>query len=115
MAVIVPKTAAPGKPWVFRADAIERDAVVDQSLLAKGFHIVIAPLTAQSGAVREQWDATYKFLTDHGFSKKPVHGRDRDGGRRSLRLGHREPGQGRLHLRPESRAAQPHVENAAAR
>ena len=46
--------------------------MVDQSLLAKGFHIVIAPLTAQSGAVREQWDATYKFLTDHGFSKKPV-------------------------------------------
>jgi pimeloyl-ACP methyl ester carboxylesterase len=22
--------------------------------------------------VREQWDATYKFLTDHGFSKKPA-------------------------------------------
>ena len=30
------------------------------------------PLTAQSGAVREQWDATYKLLTDHGFSRKPV-------------------------------------------
>ena len=72
MALVVPKTAAAGKPWVFRADAIERDAVVDQSLLARGFHIVIAPLTAQAGAVREQWDATYKFLTDHGFSKKPV-------------------------------------------
>ena len=73
MTVIVPKTAAPGKPWVFRADRIGRDAeVVDLALLAKGFHIVAAPVTAQSGPVREQWDAVYKLLTDNGFSRKPV-------------------------------------------
>jgi hypothetical protein len=73
MAVIVPKTVAPGKPWVFRADRIGRDAaVVDLALLAKGFHIVAAPVVAQSGPVREQWDAVYKLLTDHGFSKQPV-------------------------------------------
>ena len=30
------------------------------------------PVTAQSGPVREQWDAVYKQLTDNGFSKKPV-------------------------------------------
>jgi hypothetical protein len=73
MAVIVPKTAAPGKPWVFRADRIGREAaVVDLALLAKGFHIVAAPVTAQSGPVREQWDAVYTLLTDRGFSKKPV-------------------------------------------
>ena len=73
MAVIVPKTVAPGKPWVFRADRIGRDAaVVDLALLAKGFHIVAPPLLAQSGPVRDQWDAVYKLLTDHGFSRKPV-------------------------------------------
>lgn len=72
LAVIVPKAVAPGKPWVFRADAIGRDAVIDQALLAKGFHIVIPPLTAQSGPVRQQWDDAYKLMTDHGFSKKPV-------------------------------------------
>ncbi len=72
MAVIVPKAAAPGKPWVFRADPIGRDAAVDQALLAKGFHIVIAPLIAQAGPVRQQWDATYKRLVDQGFSRKPV-------------------------------------------
>jgi enterochelin esterase-like enzyme len=72
MAVVVPKTAAAGKPWVFRADPIARDAAVDQALLARGFHIVVAPLTAQSGAVREQWDAVYKRLVDLGFSRKPV-------------------------------------------
>lgn len=72
MAVIVTKTIAAGQPWVFRADPIERDALVDQALLAKGFHIVIAPLTEQAGPVQEQWDATYRFLTGHGFSRQPV-------------------------------------------
>lgn len=70
--VIVPKTSAPGKPWVFRADEIRRDAAVDQALLAEGFHIVVAPITAQAGPVREQWDALYKKMVDHGFSTKPV-------------------------------------------
>src|SRR2546428_9309624 len=64
--------AAPGKPWGFRADAITRDAVIDQALLARGFHIVLPPLTPQSGAVGTQWNAAYKLMTDHRFSKKPV-------------------------------------------
>jgi hypothetical protein len=72
LAVIVPRSIAPGKPWVFRADAITRDAAIDQGLLARGFHIVIPALTAQSGAVRTQWNNAYDLMTRHGFSKKPV-------------------------------------------
>ena len=72
MAVIVPKAPALGKPWVFRADPIGRDAAVDQALLARGFHIVVAPLIAQAGPVRAQWDDVYKRLVDRGFSRKPV-------------------------------------------
>jgi pimeloyl-ACP methyl ester carboxylesterase len=72
MAIIVPHSPAPGNPWVFRADNIKRDSLVDQALLAKGFHIVIAPITAQAGPLREQWDAIYKVMTEHGFSKTPV-------------------------------------------
>ena len=72
LSVIVPRTAAPGKPWVFRADALTRDAVIDQTLLARGFHIVIPPLTAQSGAVKTQWNNAYELMTSHGFSKRPV-------------------------------------------
>jgi pimeloyl-ACP methyl ester carboxylesterase len=72
MAVIVPKIVAPGKPWVFRADPIRRDSSVDRALLAKGFHIVVAPIVAQAGPLRAQWDATYKRLVDCGFSGKPV-------------------------------------------
>jgi hypothetical protein len=72
LAIVVPRKAAPGNPWVFRADAIRRDSTVDQALLERGFHIVIPPLTSQSGPVKQQWDDVYKLLTDHGFSKKPV-------------------------------------------
>jgi pimeloyl-ACP methyl ester carboxylesterase len=71
--VIAPRTAAPGKPWVFRADFVGRDAVVDLALLAKGFHVVTGPVpTDTNGPVLSQWNAVYKYLIDHGFSKKPV-------------------------------------------
>jgi len=72
LSIIVPRSVAPGKPWVFRADAITRDAPIDQALLARGLHIVIPPLTAQSGAVLTQWNNAYALLTSQGFSKKPV-------------------------------------------
>jgi pimeloyl-ACP methyl ester carboxylesterase len=72
MAIVVPRNVAPGKPWVFRADPIDRNATVDLALLARGFHIVTPPLTAQSGMVQQQWDETYKTLVDHGFSARPV-------------------------------------------
>jgi hypothetical protein len=72
MAVLVPNTEAAGKPWVFRADRIGRDAsAIDLALLAKGFYIVAAPILG-GGPVREEWDAVYKSMIDHGFSKKPA-------------------------------------------
>ncbi len=71
MSIITPKTAAPGKPWLFTGDPIERDATVEQALLAKGYHIIsLAP--AGSGLSRKQWDDAYKILVDHGFSNKPI-------------------------------------------
>jgi hypothetical protein len=72
MAVVVPRAAAPGKPWVLRADPLGRDAAVDQALLAAGFHVVVAPLVALAGPVRVQWDELYKRLVAHGFSRTPV-------------------------------------------
>jgi pimeloyl-ACP methyl ester carboxylesterase len=71
--VIVPKVSAPGNPWVFRADFVMRDAVVDQALLAKGFHIVTGAVPYNGdGPDMKQWNTIYQYLTDHGFSKKPV-------------------------------------------
>jgi pimeloyl-ACP methyl ester carboxylesterase len=71
MSIIVPKTVAPGKPWVFTGDPIERDATVEQALLAKGYHIVIVAAEG-SGMVQKTWDDIYKLLVDNGFSSKPV-------------------------------------------
>jgi pimeloyl-ACP methyl ester carboxylesterase len=71
--IIVPMTAAAGKPWVYRAGVVERDAVVDLALLAKGFHIVVGPVPYNSdGPALRSWNAVYSHLTSHGFSTKPV-------------------------------------------
>jgi|GEM_PF-1241384 len=71
--VIVPKTAAPWRPWVFRADLVSRDAVVDLALLQKGFHIVTGPRPRDPNrTVLEEWNALYEYLIDQGFSTKPV-------------------------------------------
>jgi pimeloyl-ACP methyl ester carboxylesterase len=73
VSVIVPKAAASGKPWVFRADFVTRDAAVDLALLGHGFHVVTGPVpTDTDGPVLQQWNAVYKHLTDHGLSKTPV-------------------------------------------
>jgi hypothetical protein len=71
--IIAPNTAAPGTPWVFRAGFIGLDANVDLALLAKGFHIVIAPVGYNlNGPAQKDWDAVYQYLTGHGFSSKAV-------------------------------------------
>ena len=115
MAVIVPKHEAPGKPWVFRADAIRRDSTVDQGLLAKGFHIVIAPLIAQSGPVKEQWDATYKLLVDHGFSRTPILEGSGMAAGEAYAWAIENPDKVSCLLRREPRAPEPHVEVPTAR
>jgi pimeloyl-ACP methyl ester carboxylesterase len=71
--VIVPKIEAPGRPWVFRADFVERDAAVDLALLAKGFHIVTGPVPYNAdGPKQADWNAVYRHLIAKGFSKRPV-------------------------------------------
>jgi hypothetical protein len=71
--IIVPKTAAAGKPWVYRAGFVDRNALVDLALLAKGFHIVVGPVPFNAdGPMMQHWNAVYKHLIGHGFSKKPV-------------------------------------------
>jgi pimeloyl-ACP methyl ester carboxylesterase len=49
ISVIVPRTVATGKPWVFRADPYNAD-----------------------GPALASWNAVYALLLGHGFSNKPV-------------------------------------------
>jgi len=71
--VIAPLTPAPGRPWVFRADLVARDAAVDLALLERGFHIVTGPVSYNAdGPIVAHWNKVYEHLTAHGFSTKPV-------------------------------------------
>jgi pimeloyl-ACP methyl ester carboxylesterase len=73
ISVIVPRTPAAGKPWVYRAGYVSRDAIVDLALLAKGYHIVTGPVSYNAdGPLLAHWNAVYQHLIDHGFSRKPV-------------------------------------------
>jgi hypothetical protein len=72
--VVEPNQPAADNPWVYRADSITRASSVDLALLARGFHIVTGPVpyNIADGPVWADWDAVYKHLTGHGFSRKPV-------------------------------------------
>lgn len=73
ISVLVPKTPAAGKPWVFRPNFAGREATVDLALLAKGFHIVTGPVPYNAdGPKRKDWDAVYAHLIAQGFAKKAV-------------------------------------------
>jgi len=71
--IVAPNKEAAGRPWVFRAGFIDRDAVADQALLAAGFYIVVGPVGYnEDGPLLDNWNKLYQHLTSHGFSKKPV-------------------------------------------
>ena len=73
ISVIEPKSPAAGMPWVLRSSYVPRDALVDLELLHRGFHIVTGPVPFNAdGPKLDHWNAVYKHLTDHGFSKRPV-------------------------------------------
>ncbi len=51
MSIVIPQKPAPGKPWMFHPTPLERDSKVDLALLAKGYHIVLPPISGP-GAVQ---------------------------------------------------------------
>lgn len=73
--VVVPKAAAPGKPWIWRTEFFGHEPQADLSLLAKGFHAVYMDVQNMYGApvaVRHM-DAFYDELTHrYGLAKKTV-------------------------------------------
>ena len=114
MSIVVPQKPAPGKLWVFHPSFLERDSTVALALLAKGYYIVLPPISG-SGAVQKQWDEVYQADGRQRIFDEGGDGGDRGEGGRVVRVGNREPGQGLGDLRPESAPAQPDVEDAADR
>jgi pimeloyl-ACP methyl ester carboxylesterase len=73
--VVVPKTAAPGKPWIWRTEFFGHEPQGDLALLAKGFHAVYIDVQNMYGSptAMKHMDAFYDVLTGkHGLNKKTV-------------------------------------------
>ena len=73
--VVVPRQAAAGKPWIWRAEFFDAFPQVDLALLAEGFHLVYINVGNTFGCpdALKHWDVLYRQLTaQHGLSQKPV-------------------------------------------
>jgi pimeloyl-ACP methyl ester carboxylesterase len=73
--VVAPREAAPGRPWIWRAEFFDHRPEIDLALLARGFHLVYIDVGNTFGCpdALAHWDVLYELLTTrHGLSRKPV-------------------------------------------
>jgi pimeloyl-ACP methyl ester carboxylesterase len=73
--VVVPRQAAAGKLWIWRAEFFDAFPQADLALLADGFHLVYINVGNTFGCpdALKHWDVLYRELTgEHGLSRKPV-------------------------------------------
>ncbi|MBI1247889.1 prolyl oligopeptidase family serine peptidase [bacterium] len=70
--VVIPKEAAKGNPWVWRARFPSFHAEADLLLLERGFHIAYINTDNMLGSPRAMghWDKFYDFMVEHGMSPK---------------------------------------------
>ncbi|MEW4452418.1 prolyl oligopeptidase family serine peptidase [Bremerella sp. JC817] len=70
--VVVPKKAAEGNPWVWRARFPGFHAEADLLLLERGFHVAHIDTNDMLGSPRAMghWDKFYDYMTDKGLSPK---------------------------------------------
>ncbi len=73
--VVTPKIAAPGNPWIWRAEFFGHRPETDLALLSKGFHVVYIDVGNTFGCpdALAHWDVFYRVLTgEHGLARKPA-------------------------------------------
>jgi len=73
--LVKPKTAAPGKPWIWRTEFFGHEPQADIALLGKGYHVAYIDLQNQYGApiAMKGMDDYHAHLTEtYGLSKKAV-------------------------------------------
>lgn len=73
--VVVPKTVAAGKPWIWRARFFGHEPQTDVALLEKGFHVAYIDVAGLFGVPQAVaiWDQFHAHLTQvHGFAKRPA-------------------------------------------
>jgi pimeloyl-ACP methyl ester carboxylesterase len=73
--VVAPKQAAPGRPWIWRAEFFDHRPEADVALLAKGFHLVYITVGNTFGCpdAMAHWGVLYRQLTGiYRLSSKPA-------------------------------------------
>jgi hypothetical protein len=73
--VVAPKTALPGRPWIWRAEFFDAFPQIDLALLAKGFHLGFMSVGNTFGcpSAMAHFDRFYEALTgSYGLAAKPV-------------------------------------------
>ena len=73
--IVTPKTAAPGKPWVWRARFPGYHVEMDIALMGKGFHIAYVDVAGMFGSPQSLaiGDKFYEYLTTNlGLANKPA-------------------------------------------
>lgn len=73
--LVVPKTVAPGKPWIWRTEFFGHEPQADLALLGKGFHVAYVDVQNMYGApvAMKHMDAFYTHLhREYGLSRRPV-------------------------------------------
>jgi len=71
--VVVPKTAAAGRPWIWRARFFGHEPQADVALLGKGFHVAYCDVGGLFGSPKAvaHWDAFYDQVTrNNGLARK---------------------------------------------
>ena len=72
MSIVVPQNPAAGQAVGVPSElSPSRGSAVALALLAKGYYIVLPPISAL-GAVQKEWDEVYNRMVDNGFAKKVV-------------------------------------------
>ena len=71
--VVMPKRAASGKPWIWRARFFGHEPQADVALLERGFHVAYCDVAGLFGSPKAvmHWNAFYEYVTSkHGFAKR---------------------------------------------
>lgn len=73
--IVTPRSAAKGRPWIWRAEFFDHRPEIDMALVEKGFHLAYMNVGNTFGcpSAMRHFDEFYKVLTtEHALSKKPV-------------------------------------------
>ncbi|MBM4049797.1 MAG: hypothetical protein FJ279_32270, partial [Planctomycetes bacterium] len=92
--VVVPQTAAPGKPWVWRTSFPGYHAEVDEALMRNGFHVAYVNVLSMLGSegALDVMDQFYALVREEfGLAEKPALEAVSRGGLHAYRYAARRP------------------------